>query len=54
MQEITSQDLKKLLKYDKDTGVFTWLQNRGGRVKTGSVAGSKHPDGYDKKANMVF
>jgi hypothetical protein len=37
---ITQSELKELLHYDKDTGVFTWLVAKGGRVKPGQVAGA--------------
>ena len=38
--------MQKLLAYNLETGVFTWLQNRSRGVKTGDVAGSKMADGY--------
>lgn len=38
--------LKTLLRYDPDTGVFTWLQSRGGTARRGSVAGNVQAKGY--------
>jgi len=34
------EKMKKLLAYDPNTGIFTWLSNRRGQVKAGMVAGS--------------
>ena len=40
-----SERLKELLEYDPETGVFIWKTRRGG-LKAGSVAGTKHANGY--------
>ncbi len=45
MSELTHDELKEYLSYDKDTGLFTWLVNKG-RAKAGSIAGSNTSDGY--------
>jgi len=45
MTELTQEQLQQLLSYDPDTGIFTNLKSRG-RVKIGSVAGSKYSNGY--------
>jgi hypothetical protein len=37
--KMTQNELKELLHYDQDTGVFTWLKDRG-HVKANSIAGS--------------
>lgn len=37
--------LKEILKYDLDTGIFTWVSSMGTASK-GDVAGSKTADGY--------
>lgn len=37
--ELTQQELKSLLNYNPDTGVFTWRIYRSNRVKEGMVAG---------------
>ena len=41
---ITQEDIKKILHYDSNTGIFTWLKRdgRNGGVKVGSVAGYAH------------
>jgi len=43
---LTQARLKELLHYDPDTGIFTWKDRCGGRIKIGSVAGGPHIDGY--------
>ena len=42
---LTQERLMALLRYDPDTGTFTWLKTRGGK-RAGSVAGSIDRDGY--------
>ena len=37
---MTQQELKKILEYDKDTGIFTWKVRKAYRTKIGSVAGT--------------
>lgn len=46
MSNINSTDLKQLLKYDSETGSFTWLVSPSKRIKAGSLAGSLHHKGY--------
>ena len=42
---ISQAQLKEVLEYNPDTGVFTWLKVIGNR-KVGDVAGYKHHNGY--------
>jgi len=43
---ITQQRLKELLHYDKTTGLFIWIIDRGHKIKPGMIAGSKNKLGY--------
>ena len=42
---MNQDDLKDLLHYDKDTGVFTWLVSRG-HAAVGKIAGCINAKGY--------
>lgn len=42
---LTQERLKELLRYDPDTGVFTWVKSGKG-IKPSKVAGSTDRDGY--------
>jgi hypothetical protein len=42
---ITQIELKKLLDYNQDTGIFTWKVSRG-KAKINGVAGTKRKDKY--------
>ena len=39
-------ELKELLKYDCETGDFTWKKRLGGRMRIGAVAGTQNGNGY--------
>lgn len=41
-----AKNIHKYLKYDPDTGEFTWLKFRAGYIKPGDKAGSLRNDGY--------
>jgi hypothetical protein len=43
---LTQAELKKLLIYDPDTGVFVNRITRNPRAPIGAIAGTDHPDGY--------
>lgn len=43
--EISREDIVKLLSYDAETGVFTWNVSRGTK-KAGSIAGKTNNKGY--------
>ena len=48
MGKLTQEELKELLHYDPDTGVFTWKKGRQGRIKKGGIAGNEDQSGYCK------
>jgi len=44
---ITQSELKELLEYNPDTGLFTWIKSNGNRrLKAGDAAGTKMKVGY--------
>lgn len=43
---LTQADLHRLFAYDPATGVITWRQGTGGRVRAGDEAGSVRTDGF--------
>ena len=44
--DLTQRELKKLINYDKDTGVITRRVSISNGVKPGDAVGSKRSDGY--------
>lgn len=43
---ITQEELKEQLKYNKKTGIFTWLVANSNNVQIGDIAGYKNKRGY--------
>jgi hypothetical protein len=43
---LSAKRLRKLLNYDRATGIFRWRVHRQPRVSAGGVAGCIHPKGY--------
>ena len=44
--KLTQEELKRLLDYNLETGVFTWKVKTSRRVKVGAVAGGFDKEGY--------
>jgi hypothetical protein len=47
-QTFTQNELKTLLDYNQDTGLFTWKLYRGGTAKVGDTAGKVEANGYHR------
>jgi hypothetical protein len=45
-REVDIAELRRVLSYNPDTGVFTWKVNRNGYVKKGARAGNLEPNGH--------
>lgn len=45
---ITQKELKELLRYNPDTGVFTWINNMNQKAMSGDVAGHIESNGYSR------
>ncbi|EAS8350365.1 HNH endonuclease [Salmonella enterica] len=45
-KDITADELRRMLSYYPDTGVFTWLETRTHNAKAGDIAGANHCQGY--------
>lgn len=45
-RQITQKRLKEVLRYDADTGQFTWIKQTSIRAPVGRIADSKRRDGY--------
>lgn len=43
---VTLEHLRRILDYDRDTGIFTWKMNRGGTARQGTTAGTVDRQGY--------
>ena len=47
MELLTQNELKLVLNYNPETGIFTWIVNKG-KIKIGDIAGCLNPKGYLK------
>ncbi len=45
-RELTAEQLREILHYDPDTGLFVWAQSRGKKTAKGKAAGSIDNYGY--------
>lgn len=43
---LSLEDLKRVLTYNPETGIFIWAERTGRRVKAGDLAGAKTAHGY--------
>lgn len=43
---LSAERLRELLRYDRETGLFTWRQRTGSTATPGSIAGTKDARGY--------
>lgn len=43
---ITQKELKELLQYNENTGIFTWKISTNFKIKIGNIAGTLHKNGY--------
>ena len=44
--ELTAEHLRSVLRYDPDTGIFTWKVRAANRIKVGDITGCLNGDGY--------
>ena len=48
MSKLTHERLLEVLKYDEESGSFTWLKSTSNRVKVGQIAGNSSGHEYDR------
>ena len=46
MQKLSHEELKNILHYNPEIGLFSWLIKPSDKIKIGSIAGSVDKDGY--------
>ena len=46
MTDLTQERLKEVLRYNEDTGVFTWLSTTSTKISIGDEAGHLNANGY--------
>jgi hypothetical protein len=44
-EELTAEELRRILRYDRDAGNFVWLVDPGRRARAGTLAGAREDGG---------
>lgn len=49
----TAETLREVLDYDAETGIFRWKKSLSAKIKIGSLAGTKHPRGWQISSKIL-